>query len=94
MKDRQGALNNLLAADSLGQLEIGGLQQLAELSFTHGCLATAEVMFDRAIVLEPSNARIRQQRGFCKSSLADDVGAIADLDTAVLLGVDNSLTFI
>ena len=69
MADRHGALRDLPAADTLGQLDFDDILMLAELHSTHGDVATAVATFDRAAVMEPSNARVRQQRGACKCTL-------------------------
>lgn len=93
MNDRPGALRHLAEADTLGLLDFDDVMMLAELYSTHGDVATAVATFDRAAVMEPSNARVRQQRGACKGTLGDNYGAIADLDAAILLGLDNALTY-
>lgn len=56
--DRQGALKDLSEADNLGQLEFDIFKWLGELHSTLGNVATTT--FDRAAVIEPSNARFRQ----------------------------------
>lgn len=89
--DWLGALKDLEEADSLGQLDVDHLKQLAGMHSTAGDVATAVASFDRAAALEPSNARIRQQLGACKTKLGDHAGAIADLDAAIQLGLDNDL---
>lgn len=93
MSKWQGALRDLSEADTLGQLDFDDVKQLAELYSAYGDVATAVALFDRAAVMDPSNARVRQQRGACKSTLEDTSGAIADLDAAILLGLDNTLTY-
>ena len=61
---------------------------------THGDVATAVATFDRAAVMEPSSARIKQKRGACKDCpFVDDAGAISNLVTAVVLGLDNWLIY-
>lgn len=60
---------------------------------TDGDVATAVAIFNRAADMEPSNARIRQQRGACKDTLGDPTGAIENLNAAIQLGLDNALTY-
>jgi len=93
MGDRVGALSHLSEADSLGQLDFFCVKQLGELHSTAGNVATAVAIFDRAAAMEPSDARIRQQRGACKDTLGDPIGAIEDLNAAIQLGLDNALTY-
>lgn len=91
--DGPGALRDLAEADSLGQLDFTGVKELAEMHSTFTDVAPAVATFDRAADMEPSNARVRQQRGACKNKLGDLAGAIADLDAAIQLGLDNALTY-
>ena len=94
MSDHAGALKDLSEADTLGQLDFLAVKQLAELHSAYGDAATAIAMFDRAAVMEPSNARIRQQLGGVKLFVVGDAaGAVADLDAAVLLGMRTSPTY-
>ena len=93
MGDRVGALSHLSEADSLGHLDCFCVKQLGELHSTAGDVATAVAIFDRAAAMEPSDARIRQQRGACKDTLGDPLGAIEDLNAAIQLGLDNALTY-
>lgn len=86
-------LSYLTEADSLGQLDFSVVQQLGELHSTVGVVATAVATFDRAAAMEPSDARIRQQRGACKDTLGDHTGAIENLSAAIQLGLDNALTY-
>ena len=93
MGDCVGALSYLSEADSLGQLDFSAVQLLGELHSTVGGVATAVAIFNRAAAMEPSNARVRQQRGACKDTLGDHTGAIEDLSAAIQLGLDNALTY-
>ncbi len=69
------------------------VQLLGELPSTVGGVATAVAIFNRAAAMEPSNARVRQQRGACKDTLGDHTGAIENLSAAIQLGLDNALTY-
>ncbi|KAL0051931.1 hypothetical protein WJX82_004713 [Trebouxia sp. C0006] len=66
---------------------------ICELPSTVGGVATAVAIFNRAAAMEPSNARVRQQRGACKDTLGDHTGAIENLSAAIQLGLDNALTY-
>ena len=67
-RHRQGALKDLSEADALRQLSFDQLKQLGQLHSTHAdiwrCIdaAAAVVTVDIAAVMEPSHARVRQQR--------------------------------
>ena len=89
----ESTLSYLTEADSLGQLDFSVVQQLGELHSTVGVVATAVATFDRAAAMEPSDARIRQQRGACKDTLGDPTEAIEDLNAAIQLGLDDALTY-
>lgn len=69
------------------------VQLLGELPSTVGGVATAVAIFNRAAAMEPSNARVRQQRGACKDTLGDHTGGIENLSAAIQLGLDNALTY-
>ena len=55
-----------------------------------GTYALAASTFDRAALMDPSNAWVRQQRGVCKCWLGDTAGAIQDLTDAIQMGLDNA----
>lgn len=91
--DGPGALRDPVEeADTLGQLEFDHLKQLAEMRSTAGDVTTAVATYDRGAAMERSIARIKQP-GASKNTLGDHAGAIADLDAAIQLGLDNALTY-
>ena len=91
--DLQGSLQHLAEADTLGQLDFHNLEVLAELHNTANDSAAAASAYDKAAVVEPSNASIRQKRALCKLDLGDVAGGIADLDAAILLGLNDANTY-
>ena len=93
MGDAHAALQDLIQADSIEPLDFKNLKNMAELHSTIGDVATAVATFNRAACLDPTNARIRQQRGACKTTLNDFEGGQNDLTAAIELGLGNALTY-
>ena len=60
---------------------------------TAGDVATVAVTAVKTRQTEPSNAKMRQQRGACKNMLGDHARATTDLDAAMQFGMDNALTY-
>ena len=89
-RDLHGALEDFTAADGLGQLDFHSVERLAELHGQVGTFALAASTWDRAARMNPSNARVRQQRGSCRFVLGDTAGAIQDFTDAIQIGLDNA----
>ena len=83
----------MMEADSLGQLTFEQTRLLAELHGSYGDQDAALAAFDKAADMNPTSARVRQQRGASKANMKDFNGAIEDLTAAIELAPSNSSSY-
>lgn len=94
MGDHQGPLQDYEQVNSIVPLMGDSVRQFAELHSTVGDVTTAVSLFHKAASIDPSNGRIFQQRGACKTTLGDYASSVADLTTAIQLGRDDSKSYV